>query len=172
MNDLISRRAAIDALMSNEPSAWNNDDYERGEIARFHEDVTTIKNVPSVRRKGKPSAQSEPEEFEWCTDCKEYDQEAHCCHRWTKVIRNTVEEIKNIQPEPGWIPVEEGLPKAGTRYQVTFESGEVGYADFRNKIFLWDGSAKENVWETERYYEDDGEVIAWMPLPKRYERNT
>ena len=26
-------------------------------------------------------------EFEWCTDCKEYDQEKHCCHRWTKVIR-------------------------------------------------------------------------------------
>ena len=36
------------------------------------------------------------EEFEWCHDCKEYDQEAHCCHRWTKVIRNTVEELKII----------------------------------------------------------------------------
>lgn len=34
------------------------------------------------------------EEFEWCHDCKEYDQEQHCCHRWTKVIRNTVEEMK------------------------------------------------------------------------------
>ena len=33
-------------------------------------------------------------EFEWCTDCKEYDQEKHCCHRWTKVIRQTVEEVK------------------------------------------------------------------------------
>lgn len=34
------------------------------------------------------------EEFEWCRDCKEYDQNAHCCHRWTKVIRNTVNDLK------------------------------------------------------------------------------
>ena len=34
------------------------------------------------------------EEFEWCHDCKEYDQNAHCCHRWTKVIRNTVNDLK------------------------------------------------------------------------------
>ena len=33
-------------------------------------------------------------EFEWCTGCKEYDQEKHCCHRWTKVIRQTVAEVK------------------------------------------------------------------------------
>ena len=33
-------------------------------------------------------------EFEWCTDCKEYDQEKHCCHRWTKVIRQTITEVK------------------------------------------------------------------------------
>lgn len=45
------------------------------------------------------SAEPEPEEFEWCTDCKEYDQAAHCCHRWTKVIRQTVAEIKAEQPE-------------------------------------------------------------------------
>ena len=36
----------------------------------------------------------EVNEFEWCHDCKEYDQEKHCCHRWTKVIRQTVEEVK------------------------------------------------------------------------------
>lgn len=74
------------------------------------------------------------------------------------------------QPEPQWTPCSEELPKAGVRYQVTFESGEVGYADFRNKIFLSDGSVKENVWETERYYEDDGEVIAWKELPEPYRR--
>lgn len=34
------------------------------------------------------------EEFEWCGDCKEYDQEHHCCHRFTKVIRDTIEELK------------------------------------------------------------------------------
>ena len=36
----------------------------------------------------------EPQTFKWCTDCKEYDQEKHCCHRWSKTIRDTVEEMK------------------------------------------------------------------------------
>ena len=38
--------------------------------------------------------EQEPQTFKWCTDCKEYDQEKHCCHRWSKVIRGTVEEMK------------------------------------------------------------------------------
>lgn len=41
----------------------------------------------------------EPQSFEWCETCKEYDQEKHCCHRWTKVIRNTVEEMKQTYIE-------------------------------------------------------------------------
>ena len=41
--------------------------------------------------------EQEPQSFKWCTDCKEYDQEKHCCHRWSKVIRDTVEEIKQEQ---------------------------------------------------------------------------
>ena len=39
-----------------------------------------------------PSAESES--FEWCTDCKEYDQEKHCCPRWNKVIKNTLVEVE------------------------------------------------------------------------------
>lgn len=35
------------------------------------------------------------ETFEWCTDCKEYDQEEHCCHRFTKTIHYTLEEVKD-----------------------------------------------------------------------------
>ena len=42
-----------------------------------------------------PSA--EDESFEWCTDCKEYDQEAHCCHRWSKMIRKTVDEMQIVR---------------------------------------------------------------------------
>ena len=36
------------------------------------------------------------ESFEWCTDCKEYDQKQHCCHRFTKVIRQAVAEMKVV----------------------------------------------------------------------------
>lgn len=39
---------------------------------------------------------AESRSFEWCTDCKEYDQEKHCCHRFTKVIRQAVEEMKLV----------------------------------------------------------------------------
>lgn len=46
----------------------------------------TIKDLEALEQK--------PQTFKWCTDCKEYDQEKHCCHRWSKVIRDTVEEMK------------------------------------------------------------------------------
>lgn len=39
---------------------------------------------------------------EWCHDCLEYNHDKHCCPRFNKIIRNTVEEIK--QPKTGhWI---------------------------------------------------------------------
>ncbi len=41
---------------------------------------------------GAPSAQ--PDIDEWCTDCKEYDSERHCCPRYNRVIREAVEEAK------------------------------------------------------------------------------
>ena len=31
---------------------------------------------------------------EWCHDCKEYDQEKHCCPRFNRVIRDTLAEIQ------------------------------------------------------------------------------
>lgn len=39
---------------------------------------------------------AESREFEWCTDCKEYDTEKHCCHRFTKAIRDAVAELKLV----------------------------------------------------------------------------
>lgn len=57
---------------------------------------------------------AEPVEFEWCHDCKEYDQNAHCCHRWTKVIRNTVNDLKT----QGYEPVRHG------HWEVWFENEE------------------------------------------------
>lgn len=38
--------------------------------------------------------QKHEETFEWCHDCKEYDQEKHCCHRWSKRIWETIEELR------------------------------------------------------------------------------
>lgn len=43
--------------------------------------------------------QKHEETFEWCHGCKEYDKDNYCCHRWSKVIRNTVEELKTDRYE-------------------------------------------------------------------------
>ena len=46
--------------------------------------------------------QKHEETFEWCHDCKEYDTENYCCHRWSKTIRNTVEELKAETHDIRW----------------------------------------------------------------------
>lgn len=56
--------------------------------------------------------------FEWCTDCKEYDQEKHCCHRWTSKIREVVEEVKQykldeLRPQGEWIYGEDDCGQDG-----------------------------------------------------------
>ena len=79
MDDYISRQVAISDFEWCKSQAIDKD--------RWQEAIDRIKALPSA----------EEESFEWCNNCKEYDQEKHCCHRWTKVIRNTVEEIRNEQ---------------------------------------------------------------------------
>ena len=74
MDDLISRQAAIDDIWTVSPLA----PLTREWIDRW------LRQLPSA----------ESESFEWCTDCKEYDQEAHCCPRWNKVIKNTLVEVE------------------------------------------------------------------------------
>lgn len=44
---------------------------------------------------GQRNAQPEPHYDEWCTDCKEYDQERHRCPRWNKVIRETLKDAQS-----------------------------------------------------------------------------
>ena len=43
-------------------------------------------------------------DFEWCTGCKEYDHEKHCCPRFNKVIRTTLND--NINAVLGEIETE------------------------------------------------------------------
>ena len=43
---------------------------------------------------GLPPVQPKYNTSEWCHDYKEYNHDKHCCPRFNRVIRNTVEEIK------------------------------------------------------------------------------
>lgn len=76
MSDLISRQAAIDACHN----------YEDGKDLYFFGDVVEerLQNLPSAH----------PEMDEWCTDCREYDHERHCCPRHNSVIRGALAERK------------------------------------------------------------------------------
>ena len=61
--------------------------------------TATILDAPTI------DAVVATEEYEWCTECKEYDQEKHCCPRWNRFIRKTVEELEeHYKPKRGeWI---------------------------------------------------------------------
>ena len=83
--DLISRADVLKLMQDN----WHA---HNGDWA-MQESMDDIRALPSV-------TPQEPQSFKWCTDCKEYDQEKHCCHRWSKVIRDTVEEMKQ-EPKTG-----------------------------------------------------------------------
>lgn len=39
------------------------------------------------------------ETFEWCSDCKEYDREHHCCHRWSKQIKKAIVDVKEYHDD-------------------------------------------------------------------------
>ena len=135
--DLISRKAAIDAM---------------GKAQWAKERLMEL-----------PFAQPEMNLDEWCTDCKEYDQERHCCPRWNRVIRQT---LKDAQPEPQWIPVSERLPEVGR--SVLFS---------RRSMDTREGCLQaDDKWWQYRWNEilNANQVTAWMPLPEPYraERRT
>ena len=102
MDDLIRRQSAKDAYCKHfcHPGAACPDGY-CAEVNEALDSIPTADNCADcvAYETGWTDAEAEfwkkqSESFEWCRDCKEYDQEAHCCHRWTKVIRQTVEELR------------------------------------------------------------------------------
>ena len=79
--DLIDRQAAIDAINKIIPT--KDGLLEPADVFAELYDVTAVN--PEYRLD------------EWCIDCKEYDQERHCCPRFNKVIRQTVDEVQKIK---------------------------------------------------------------------------
>lgn len=84
MSDMISRQAAIDSICR---TVCDNP-----EICESPCDEIKVLEIM-------PSAQPEMNLDEWCTDCKEYDHDKHCCPRWNRVIRQTLKDMKEEQPE-------------------------------------------------------------------------
>ena len=91
MDDSISRQQAIDALCS----VCGNDCDKSEFVYNAPQDEQVIMCPEHYVLSTLPPAQPEPNYDEWCTDCKEYDHENSCCHRWTKVIRQTRRELQD-----------------------------------------------------------------------------
>lgn len=82
--DIIYRQAAIDAIRG-----WVNKAYEdwgnaATEIRCFNAIYPLIMALPSAQ----------PSLDEWCYSCSEFDAERHCCPRWNRVIRKTIEDVQ------------------------------------------------------------------------------
>lgn len=86
MKDLISRQAAI-------------------EICKKYISAGAVCTEIMCDIEDLPPSQPEPKWDEWCTDCKEYDQDRHCCPRFNRVIRETVDEIEPERKTGKWINV-------------------------------------------------------------------
>ena len=108
--------------------------------------------------------------FEWCSDCAEYDKERHCCHRFTKVIRQTVEECKKEYANEGWIPVTKALPKEDCTCRVTVKTGYYNCCYNYVKNCYWNEQDKcfEEWSDYQDCYVPVSEVIAWKPCEDPY----
>lgn len=121
-----------------------------------------------------PSAQPEYKLDEWCEDCKEYDHERHCCPRFNRVIRETLEEIQAEQkPEQRWIPVTERLPEEGRYVLITKEPFKI--KGYEREVIKAERSAdprsgKIEWWSPEFGTLTNNAVLAWMPLPEPYKK--
>ena len=107
------------------------------------------------------------EDNEWCLDCKEYDKEQHCCHRFTKVIRRAVEEHRREWPDGKWIPVKENPKKP--KYQFDTYLVYTKYERFGVADFFADGSW--GGYDIDGDIIHGGDIIAWMPLPEPYKED-
>ena len=174
--DTISRQAAIDAILAVTGNSSVRELYEHVQEHGLSDMWSGGVNAAIDIIIAVPSAQSEPLD-EWCTDCKEYDHKRHCCPRWNRVIRTTLKDMKEEQPEPSmeecaccvlskpqqrWIPVSERLPKEDTDVLVTYVNGEetrIAPVNYGHSTWY------DCVFETTL---DPLKVTAWMPLPEPY----
>ncbi len=84
MNDLISRKLAIEAL-GEEPMVWNDDDaFALGERNQWRCNVEAIKGVPSAES-----------EIVRCKDCRNYAPYWGNCRHWERISTESVLVAEN-----------------------------------------------------------------------------
>ena len=101
MNDLVNREDVIKAIHSYWSEMLDDipvaiyDGYEVYADQKKANELFSHNKALANRIKQLPSAH--PGTDECCTDCKEYDAERHCCPRFNRVIRKTLEEVMHTE---------------------------------------------------------------------------
>ena len=73
-------------------------DYAYGNCARCNQRIALDMAIQALK-----DTQENEMTFEWCQDCKEYDKENNCCHRYAKIISTSLDEIKAYSIPVDWI---------------------------------------------------------------------
>lgn len=83
---------------------------------------------------------------EWCIDCKEYDLQNACCHRWNRVIATTIDEMKKQEKE-------ERTAKVENQYSI----GDHG------KVYEYGscGACSAAVIKPDKYCSECGCILEW-----------
>lgn len=94
--DTIDRQSTIETIHKAIYALFNDTEEPMTEKDKL---LLTVNKAVSTAVRNLPASQPEYSMDEWCTDCKEYDHEKHCCPRFNRVIRETVAEVKENASE-------------------------------------------------------------------------
>ena len=143
MDDLISRQAAIEAVR-------HSPIIEVQPAYMLIDKGDALKNIVML-----PSAQPEYRLDEWCTDCKEYSHERHCCPRFNHVIRTTLQDVQAELDEKDWafdddtkqITFVVPIDVYNATQTIFISPGYEGETGLRGKVFLTQPERKKGKWK-------------------------
>lgn len=186
MADLIDRQAAIDIIME-EPSEVCYPFFYAEKIKQLPPAQLETDGLDAVRHARQILWDKCKKYLAEHTDeaCPilygEYQEEYTCMTNEVKAMsraiyimegmknRGEISVLPSTQPELRWIPVEDEPPKKFNRYWVCTDTGYQCECRWTNNIYgLWESDEWGwSIFDIPQY----AKVVAYMPLPKPYERS-
>lgn len=92
---------------------------------------------------------------------------------WQELL-GVIKDVPPTQPEPRWIPVAERLPEADKRVLICNDEGRylIGFVKDFGDYWPSEWWYQFDMYDDDVYEEQEqGRIVAWIPLPKPYERS-